>query len=155
MSVAIALCRLWTAIYTLGLPAPLRVARRAEIDSDLWECRRDADTSPAAPTIVVRLLLGVPHDLLWRFEFVDPSMRPRRSIAAAAAAFAAILLSVLWMGFSLLNPVLPDPAPAMSFIAAPRPPPPPPPPPPDYLKQDAQVEHAARAARDRQHGIDR
>jgi hypothetical protein len=143
-------CRLWTAIYTCGLPAKLRAARRAEIDSDLWELQSDAGRSGyVAASILVRLVLGLPNDLLWRMEFADRRARMRQSIAVAAGAAVALALMVLWNGFMLLNQELPEPAsPAMQFIAAPRPPPPPPPP-PDYLKQDAHV------ARERSHGIDR
>ena len=148
---AVVLCRLWTSIYTCGMDGELRAARRREIESDLWECQTDEQHSePAAASLLIRLVLGMPHDVLWRMEYADRRMRARHSIAAAAGAAAVLALTVLWIGFSLLNPELPEPAPAMHFIAAPHPPPPPPPPPPDwYLKQDAQV------ARERSHGIDR
>jgi hypothetical protein len=70
---AIALTRAWTAIYTRGLPADLRAERREEIDCDLWEHQRLADlrrqpVTGTAVEILLRLLLGMPADIFWRFE---------------------------------------------------------------------------------------
>jgi hypothetical protein len=70
---AIALTRAWTATYTRGLPADLRAQRREEIDCDLWEHQRLADlqrepTGGTAASILLRLLLGVPADIVWRLE---------------------------------------------------------------------------------------
>ena len=63
--------RVWTWLYTCGLPASERSARRSEIESDLWEfeCDLDAD-HPFGPTLhlLLRLLLGIPDDLSWRVE---------------------------------------------------------------------------------------
>ena len=42
LALALALTRSWTAFYTRGLPPDLRSQRREEIDSDLWEQRRQA-----------------------------------------------------------------------------------------------------------------
>lgn len=70
---AIALTRAWTALYTRGLPANLRTQRREEIDCDLWEHQRLADlerapTTSTAVEMLLRLVLGLPADLLWRLE---------------------------------------------------------------------------------------
>lgn len=68
---AVRLVRVWTRAYTLGMPAPVRDARLSEIDCDLWECQHDPDRVPRPYEILTRLMLGVPHDLLWRFEHTD------------------------------------------------------------------------------------
>jgi peptidoglycan/LPS O-acetylase OafA/YrhL len=65
------LTRWWVSVYSRGLPGDERAARRAEIDSDLWEhARFDAEVGqrPAdtGVEIVTRLLLGIPADLAWR-----------------------------------------------------------------------------------------
>ncbi len=67
------LVRGWVRLYTAGLPADLRDARREEIDADLWEQARDAalmarPTNTLRSQIALRLVLGVPADLLWRFD---------------------------------------------------------------------------------------
>ena len=68
------LVRSWTRVYTFGLTAEIREARRAEIESDLWEHAHDLElggdaSSPfCALHELIRLLAGVPDDLLWRIE---------------------------------------------------------------------------------------
>ena len=67
------LVRGWVRLYTAGLPADVRDARREEIDGDLWEQAREAalmarPTSTLGWQVGLRLLLGVPADLLWRFD---------------------------------------------------------------------------------------
>ena len=54
---AITVTRWWTRVYTLGLPADLREARRAEIESDLWESLHDPDAP--SPQILPRLAGGL------------------------------------------------------------------------------------------------
>jgi hypothetical protein len=65
------LTRWWVSVYSRGLPENERTARRAEINSDLWEHTHFAAESGQRPTdtgfeILTRLLLGVPADLTWR-----------------------------------------------------------------------------------------
>ena len=65
--------RRWVQLYTAGLPADLRDTRREEIDADLWEQVREAalmarPISTLRSQIALRLVLGVPADLLWRFD---------------------------------------------------------------------------------------
>src|SRR5688572_3127441 len=62
------LVRVWTRVYTLGTPFAVRDARLSEIECDLWECQHDAERRTYAAEILIRLLLGIPHDLMWRFE---------------------------------------------------------------------------------------
>lgn len=138
--VAAALVRGWTRVYTWGMPPPLRDARCAEIESDLWESQRDAadiahepsSVTPAAH-ILARLLLGIPHDLFWRVEHVDArDLVSARAIVVSVlgAAAVALVMAALWVLPLLLPQVLPTPPARMAFIGVAPPPPPPPPPPP-------------------------
>ena len=73
LAIAVALTRSWTAFYTRGLPPDLRSRRREEIESDLWEQRRQAGSQRetqlgTALHILLRLVLGAPSDLVWRVE---------------------------------------------------------------------------------------
>jgi hypothetical protein len=71
--------RAWTRLYTAGLPATVRDRRRAEIDSDLWECVQEG-----LPSVDLwrRLVCGVPSDLLWRTDLITTRMRTRSAILA-------------------------------------------------------------------------
>jgi uncharacterized membrane protein YhaH (DUF805 family) len=65
--------RAWTKLYTAGLPPRDRDARRAEIESDLWEHagsgrRASAKRAPLGGQILARCLLGVGADLSWRAQ---------------------------------------------------------------------------------------
>ncbi len=131
LATTIALVRAWTRLYTSGLDPTRRDARRAEIESDLWESHEDArrcgyPATGVALQILARLLLGVPHDLLWCIEH-----RPRRTrqvfCAAMIAAAAVVFLATFWIVSALQGSPPPVPPPSMVFIAAPPPPPPPPP----------------------------
>ena len=42
---AAGVARWWTRCYTAGLPLDLREARRAEVESDLWESLADGSTT--------------------------------------------------------------------------------------------------------------
>ena len=73
MSIAASLTRWWVRQYTKGLPSEVRVARHAEIESDLWEHARDAadlgyGVDVTASQMLGRLLFGMPADLSWRSE---------------------------------------------------------------------------------------
>lgn len=68
---AASLVRTWTWLYTCGLRTAVRDARRAEIESDLWEFFHDSDRAGSVSStahLVVRLLRGVPDDLSWCAE---------------------------------------------------------------------------------------
>lgn len=65
--------RRWASLYTRGLPADLRAARRDELESDLWEHTHWSTTEGRRPSrialeITERLVAGMAADLLWRFE---------------------------------------------------------------------------------------
>lgn len=75
--------RAWTRAYTAGAFPGIRDARRAEIESDLWEHARAGTDAGAAPRaiagqIVARCLLGIGADLSWRAEMALGSSRAER-----------------------------------------------------------------------------
>jgi hypothetical protein len=67
------LVRGWVDLYTRGLPADARAARRDEIDDDLW-CEHDeaAATGRSARSLdadlALRLMFGIPSDISWRLS---------------------------------------------------------------------------------------
>lgn len=103
--VAAGLTRTWVAMYTTGLPAELRDARRAEIDSDLWEQRHVAqfNDEPAGETafqLLARLLLGVPSDLTWRAQAglsapEDRSLRMNESLRMRGLVLAGLAVAAI------------------------------------------------------------
>jgi putative membrane protein len=66
MTLAATLTRRWVRLYTAGLSPEVRDARRAEIESDLWE--NSSDSEETRRQVLGRLLLGMPADLSWRLE---------------------------------------------------------------------------------------
>lgn len=69
----------WVELYTLGLPAPMRERRRAEVAGDLAEESLDAvrhgDRSGLFRQRLIRLALGMPADLSWRLIDAPPVAR--------------------------------------------------------------------------------
>ncbi len=78
---AIRLASWWVRLYTRGMPRVIADARRAEFESDLWECLHDdgrGDGSAArSMEILGRLVRGVPSDLAWWFEEWRSARRTR------------------------------------------------------------------------------
>ncbi|HLB04487.1 MAG TPA: hypothetical protein VJK66_05655 [Gaiellaceae bacterium] len=73
IDLAVGLTRAWVRVYTRGLPAEERTARRAELDADLWEHAHDAGNESRrqvriALEVVERLVAGMPADISWRRE---------------------------------------------------------------------------------------
>jgi hypothetical protein len=65
------LAQAWVALYTRGLPADRRDARRAEISSDLWEQCHDGSrdgSASATASVLGRVLAGALADISWRVE---------------------------------------------------------------------------------------
>lgn len=121
--------RLWTRLYTSRLPAAVRDARRAEIESDLWQHAHDAaNGAPAriAVQILARLLLGIPDDLGWCLERGSSGRRPLR-LAMGTAVCLVIAASMLVVRPANL-PSVPDATVRAGQERHPAPPPPPPPP---------------------------
>ncbi len=138
---AIALVKGWTRLYTIGMDPVSRDRRRAEVESDLWEFHEDARRHRASPEgiaihMFIRLVAGIPCDLLWRFEDErDRATISRRSTWMTAGAIgAAFGVAALWAFFTFSSiaslPPLPDSVHVERIYFRPMPPPPPPPPPP-------------------------
>jgi len=104
LAAALAAARAWTRIYTARMAPAIRDARRSEIESDLWELHEDARRRGASPTRIavhtlLRLVLGVGDDLLWRAEQLR--VRPRVVREALWAGAAASLVFVWWLASML------------------------------------------------------
>jgi hypothetical protein len=137
---AFALVRGWTWLYTCHLPDTMRDARRLEIESDLWESQHDATSTPevrVAAQVLLRLVLGIPDDLRWRFEngvMLDRLRGPAGTRAMIAATAGALVVAAVWATtFAHNAPAPPSPPDLRVFVVGsrhhPSPPPPPPPPP--------------------------
>ena len=128
--IAAAVVRGWTQLYTSGLPASARDARRDEIDSDLWESVHDpaGDRDTLALHIWARLLGGMFDDVRWRAaQVIDFGPYAWR---VGASLVLAVLLG-LWLITAATPPVVEfPPAPKFPPVLMDPPPPPPPPPPP-------------------------
>jgi hypothetical protein len=92
---AVRIVRWWTRAYTAFLPADARLARRAEVESDLWESLADPD---ATPDILPRLLLGLGDDLAWSVEHMDTT--GRASAWWSVGTLLTITVSWLWLAYS-------------------------------------------------------
>ena len=132
LRVAVAAVRGWTRIYTWRMEPSLRDARRAEIDSDLWECQTD-DRTPRVLVLQLagRLVAGVFHDLQWRIEQVSDRRRTARRLILVTLG-AGGLATCLWIALATSSAEMPEPPAAPPLVARrthyPVPPPPPPPP---------------------------
>jgi hypothetical protein len=99
LPLALLAVRGWTRVYTWGMPAPIGEARRAEIQSDLWEFLHDVDRDQrfSAAQLFGRVLLGVSDDLCWRLEhdLTRHEFLKRRIVALTAAALVPITLWIV------------------------------------------------------------
>jgi hypothetical protein len=102
---AAAAVRSWTHLYTRGLPEEQAARRRAEIESDLWECRTDPTVGEGRKTfaLIVRLAAGASDDLSWRLEEMDVSDTVAFRRVIAAASFAGLAASAA-LSLALLSP---------------------------------------------------
>lgn len=84
--------RWWTRVYTAGMPDDLRDARRAEVESDLWE-----SVSDGAPSrhILARVALGMADDLTWSLTFMDTSTRA--TTTWSVGTLLALALAWIWL----------------------------------------------------------
>lgn len=133
-NIATPLVRWWTRLYTLGLPLEIRERRCREIESDLWEQTHAAEggTKPAL-SIVMRLIAGIPADVLWRTEAMTGRTT---SMIAIGAALIGFFVATVWIPLTAEPIFLPQP-PALELVTPPdltAVPPPPPPPPPSPLR---------------------
>lgn len=128
-TLAVALVRAWTRIYTWGMDPRAREARIAEIESDLWESVHSGDR---VPDILARLILGIVDDLVWRTThdlIRETSARRTAAFGAIVTLATIVVVAALWFIDAVRASQLPEPPSLMHFVAAPAPPPPPPPPP--------------------------
>jgi TonB family protein len=138
----------WTRLYTWGVPPALRDARRADVESDLWESAHDPEGAPSAAQIVVRLWMGVTEDIAWRVE-QEYTMQRFLTWRTAAAVLGGGLVGLLIMLELTLTPrppappVLPRTLHAGLLGSGGVPPPPPPPPPPQGWTAGDRVPHYA------------
>ena len=137
LAITSAIVRAWTCVYTWRLSTHARDARRAEIESDLWEFERDAARPDIGPAVhvLVRLLRGVPDDLTWRASHVTLGTGSMRAVISLTSA--AIVVAGVWM-YAATTPIdLPAPAPLVRIVEVFPPPPPPPPPPPRVIRRES------------------
>jgi hypothetical protein len=120
LDAAMLFVRAWTHAYTWRLPDTLRAARRAEIESDLWEFRNDTPPHPlAAIHILCRLALGMPDDLQWRLAHASVAGKSVVMFLAIMVAIAALIFVDLARARRL--PVPPAPTPMLSPAGSPMP----------------------------------
>ena len=102
LALAVGMVRSWVALYTLGLPAEHRIARRLEIDCDLWDQRQLAEHTGEPPLgtateIVARMVLGVLSDITWRVQAglsapKDRSLKMNEALYRRAGVAAGVVL---------------------------------------------------------------
>lgn len=132
---AVGLTRTWVRFYTRDLPPEIAAQRQAEIESDLWEQLHDSDRPARAFEVVARLVAGIPDDLRWKEEQVEPGELKKAIVVTLGATAVAALLLMGMMSLAAAS-IKPPPVPAPPVPAwgrpSPTPPPPPPPPPPPF-----------------------
>ncbi len=111
LTLAARLTRWWVRLYTKGLPPEMRDARRAEIESDLWEQGEDANANGSPPDetaleVFGRLLLGVPADLTWRVQAgvstrSDRSIKMNESLTMRGFFLAAVAIAIAPAAFGV------------------------------------------------------
>lgn len=131
--IAAALVRAWTWAYTCLAPAGSAEARRAEIESDLWEWQHEAGAGKRSRAwqALGRLVRGSWDDVRWVCQEGGLMRRAWLAIVAVAVAGTAISYQVS-SALVISLPTSPSP-PAVSQLwdfAPPSPPPSAPPPPP-------------------------
>jgi TonB family protein len=135
-ALVVACVRCWTRIYTWGLPAALREARREEIESDLWESAHDAQMtqSEVVMQMLMRTILGAMDDLAWRVAHLPVTRSATYRRVAAAVVMCTLLIFAAAFRLAAGAPVPPQvPTVGASvtswYLDTPAYPPPPPPPP--------------------------
>ena len=97
-SVAATLARVWTTIYTIGLPPEIRNRRRQEIASDVWSQQHQeaghSRASSSAAHVATRVVLGMPADLLWRSAQRRQTRRPALTNIAVDDGWDARMRSI-------------------------------------------------------------
>jgi hypothetical protein len=100
------LVRAWVDLYTRGLPAHLRAARRDEVADDLWCQREEAILSGRSVRgldveMFLRWLFGLPDDIGWRFAHRGGSGAPAphrtSTLTTRAIGILAIIGAASWL----------------------------------------------------------
>ena len=100
-SPAAGLVRAWVDLYTRGLPADLRAARRDEVADDLW-CEQEEATERGRSVgvdMALRLLFGMPADIGWRLTFRGtprPGLERSLTMNTRTLGALAILGGLAW-----------------------------------------------------------
>ena len=97
--------RSWVLLYTAGLAHEAREARRAEIDSDLWEhmsaSHSDGDAAQTVREMLSRWLRGITADIFWRFSLKgEPRMVSRHFRPGGGRGAFGDCCLVDWLGCS-------------------------------------------------------
>ncbi|HEX6474993.1 MAG TPA: hypothetical protein VF114_07910 [Candidatus Limnocylindria bacterium] len=98
-SAVASLVRGWVDFYTRGLPDDVRATRRDEVADDLW-CQHeeaalaDRSSSSLSVEMFLRLLLGVPSDLSWRWSRLGGAgaSAPERRSSMATRVIGALAI---------------------------------------------------------------
>jgi hypothetical protein len=95
------LVRGWVDLYTRGLPADARTARRDEIDDDLWcEHAEAAAAGRSARSLdadlFLRLLFGLPADVSWRLAYRGRTAAERMKRSSSMNARILGVLAIMY-----------------------------------------------------------
>jgi hypothetical protein len=102
MKFARALALGWARLYTAGLTDQLRQRRLAEIESDVWEFEHDPDRPRfAAAHLLLRLILGIQHDVSWRIEHRAPGLASEPIVLSGTPRHPIIVTSAFTCSLSL------------------------------------------------------
>ena len=107
------LVRGWVRLYTSGLPAELRDARRDQVDDDLWCQHAEAAANERSARsldadMALRLVLGMPADLTWRLTYrrdtgpvaiVEHDSSMSTTTLGALCVIAGLTLALLLIAF--------------------------------------------------------
>lgn len=99
-----AVVRGWVALYTLGLPGPIRTRRRDELEGDLADEALDAVRRGHQAALLrqrlVRVAMGIPADLQWRLVDAPAMARDQRSkdVWTPLDRWSAALIAIVVVG---------------------------------------------------------
>ena len=105
------LVRGWVDLYTRGLPADLRDARRDEVADDLW-CEQDEAAAAGRSArsldadLFRRLVFGMPADVSWRLAYRRAPTAASLARSSSMSTRALGTLAIMY-GLSLGDPVGP------------------------------------------------
>jgi hypothetical protein len=100
-----ALIRGWVDLYTRGMPAAVRAARRDEVDDDLWCQQQEAlvagrSAQSLGGELLLRLVFGIPADISWRVSnrvsAEARALERSASMSARVIGALAILAAASW-----------------------------------------------------------